>query len=395
MTQFDASASAVGHLHQMRWALLELLRAGRRDKTVRVSLETYDDIALIDGAGDLAAAKQIKHHHAPATLTDGSEDLWKTLRVWLASPRLRDANGPKLFLLTTASVATGSAVDKLTRENRAPDEAAGMLTALAKKLSGKSTSTGREAWLEATPAERTALLKRVTIVSDAPSADKTDDLLKEELATGVREEHMDLVLERLWGWWYQYALRILMAAGVETVSADQLYRRLHEIRDDFRGDSLPLDLSLLDVGESELESHLERPFVRQLEWIGVHSNNLRKAMVNYHRAYTQTAKWVMDGDLVEDDLRSFESELRDEWEIQFENMCDRLADEEPLTEGIKRRAGRELFNVLYDTNIVRIRASFSEHFLTNGARHMLADKGELGWHPDFRARVAELLGVVA
>lgn len=118
-------------------------------------------------------------------------------------------------------------------------------------------------------------------------------------------------------------------------------------------------------------------------------------MVNYHRAYTQTAKWVMDGDLVEDDLRSFERELREEWEIQFENMCDRLADEEVLTERVKRRAGRELFNALYDTNLVRIRASFSEHFLTNGARHMLADKGELGWHPDFRERVAELLGVVA
>ncbi|MGF9660177.1 ABC-three component system protein, partial [Pantoea agglomerans] len=97
----------------------------------------------------------------------------------------------------------------------------------------------------------------------------------------------------------------------------------------------------------------------------------------------------------EDDITSFEKELIEEWEIQFENMCDRLAYEEELTEARQRQAGRELFDLLYDTNKVRIRTSFTDHFLANGARHMLADRGELGWHPDFRARLATLLGVDA
>lgn len=393
MSKFDASASAVGHLHQLRMALLELLRAGRRDKTIRVSLETFDDIALLDEGGGVKSAKQVKHHASPATLADGSEDLWKTLRVWLSSPSLRDSNGPRLYLLTTASVRSGSAVALLTADSFKPEEAAERLTRLASALKGKATHSARAIWLEATPAERLGVLRRVLIITDSPDASGTDNLLREELATAVRDEHAELLIERLWGWWHQVALKVLMSADVQTISAEMLYRQLHLLRDDFRSDSLPLDISLADVEEAVIDSHLNRPFVQQLAWIGVHSNNLRRAVVNYHRAYTQTAKWVQDGDLVEDDLTSFEKEILEEWEIQFENMCDGLACEIELTETIKRRAGRELFNMLYDTNKVRIRASFTEHFLPNGARHMLADRGDLGWHPDFRARMAELLGV--
>lgn len=395
MSQFDASASAVGHLHQLRMALVELLRAGRRDKSIRVSIETYDDIALLDNQGTVQSATQVKHHGDPNTLTDGSEDLWKTLRVWLSSPRLRDASGPRLYLLTTSSVAAGSAVSKLTASNFKPEEAAEELSRLATSLKGKGTKVARQLWVDATPAERLGVLRRVLIIADGPDAARTDDLLREELATAVRDEHMELLIERLWGWWHQLALKVLLSEDVQTISADMLYGQLHTLRDDFRSGSLPLDLSLVNVDDVVIESHLDRPFVQQLEWIGVHTNNLRKAMVNFHRAYAQATKWVLDGDLVEDDITSFEKELIEEWEIQFENMCDRLAYEEELTEARQRRAGRELFDLLYDTNKVRIRTSFTDHFLANGARHMLADRGELGWHPDFRARMAALLGVDA
>ncbi|GAT74051.1 hypothetical protein MHM582_2552 [Microbacterium sp. HM58-2] len=395
MSKFDASASAVGHLHQLRWALLELLRAGRKDKTVRVSLETYDDIALLDADGSINVAQQIKHHGNPVALTDGSEDLWKTLRVWLSSARLRAETGPRLYLLTTATTSEGTAVDMLRAENFQPELAAAKLTELAATLVAKGTERARSQWLQTSAAERLEVLRRVTIITNAPRAENVDQVLREELATGVRDEHVDLLIERLWGWWYSVALKVLIADRVETISAEALYKQLHTLRDSFLADSLPLDLSLVEVEDADIEEHRARPFVRQLDWIGVHGHNLRKAMVNYHRAYTQTAKWVLDGDLVEEDLTAFEKDLLEEWEIQFENMCDRLAMSGVLTDLSKQLAGRELFNLLYDTNQIRIRSSFTESFLPNGSRHMLADRGELGWHPDFRVRMEELLGVRA
>lgn len=395
MSKFDASASAVGHLHQLRWALLELLRAGRKDKTIRVSLETYDDIALLSADGSIDAAQQVKHHGTPIALTDGSEDLWKTLRVWLSTARLRAETGPRLYLLTTATASAGSAVDMLTAQNFQPEVAAARLTELATSLTAKGTELAREQWLQASAAERLGVLRRVTIITNAPRAEDVDQVLREELATGVRDEHVDLLIERLWGWWYGVALKVLIANRVETISADILYRQLHTLRDSFLADSLPLDLSLVEIEDADIEEHRTKPFVHQLEWIGVHGTNLRKAMVSYHRAYTQTAKWVLDGDLVEEDLTTFEKELLEEWEIQFENMCDRLVMSGVLTDISKQIAGRELFNLLYDTNLIRIRSSFTEHFLPNGSRHLLADRGEMGWHPDFKTRLEELLRVPA
>ena len=43
----DASASALGFVHQMRLALYELLVSVKRDgdESVRVTLETFDDVA--------------------------------------------------------------------------------------------------------------------------------------------------------------------------------------------------------------------------------------------------------------------------------------------------------------------------------------------------------------
>ncbi|WP_144016093.1 ABC-three component system protein [Demequina sp. NBRC 110052] len=395
MSKFDASASAVGHLHQLHWALLELLRAGRKDKAIRVSLETYDDVALLRADGTLDTAEQVKHHQGDSTLTDGSPDLWKTLRVWLETPSLKDVSGPRLYLLTTASASEGSAVSFLTTEDHEPQAASELLTSLAETLTAEETKKGREAWLAATPAERLGVLQRVTIVTDAPHASETDQLLREELATAVRDEHADLLIERLMGWWHRITFKVLLAADVETISAGMLYNQIYSLRDEFLADALPVDLSLADVEDEIIEGLRSRPFVAQLGWVKVHGHNLRKAIVNYHRAYAQTSKWVQDGDLVEEDLTKFERDLIDEWEIQFENMCDQLELDGELTERDKVQAGRELFNSLYDANVVRIRATFAENFLTNGSRHILADRGDIGWHPDFKAKLEALLGVSA
>ena len=66
-------------MYQCELALLELLR--RNDPSLDVSIELLDDIAF---EGLQTTMLQTKLQITPGNLTDGSADLWKTLRVWSA-----------------------------------------------------------------------------------------------------------------------------------------------------------------------------------------------------------------------------------------------------------------------------------------------------------------------
>jgi len=82
-SQFDATASMLGYLYQVRLALLDSLRRLRRLGTFSVSIETLDDVAF-EKQGSPTELLQTKHHiDRQANLSDASPDVWKSLRVWV------------------------------------------------------------------------------------------------------------------------------------------------------------------------------------------------------------------------------------------------------------------------------------------------------------------------
>jgi hypothetical protein len=44
---------------------------------------------------------------------------------------------------------------------------------------------------------------------------------------------------------------------------------------------------------------------------------------------------------------------------------------------------------------ITVRARYNDAFFTRGKRHMLADEGRMGWHPNFHSRLQDLLQVAA
>ncbi|WP_157502033.1 ABC-three component system protein [Leucobacter celer] len=394
MSQFDASATALGFIYQFRWGLLDLLRAMRSDATRCLSIEDYDDIAQLNSDGQVLSASQLKHHDGVSPITDASPDLWKTLRVWLETPALRIDNGPLLYLITTSTVPEGSAAALLRNDQRDEKQACELLTQAATSYTAGSTKAGRNAWTNAEESVRLALVARIHIVDNNPKVGEVDRLIRQELSQTVRDEHMDHFVERLWGWWNEQCLKVLNTPGVATISAEKLRSKLHSLRDHYLEGSLPVDDTLAEITAEEVaEEHFGKPFVKQLEWIGIHGRNMQRALIDYHRAYAQTTKWLHDGDLVADDLSFYEKQLIDEWEIQFENACDRLDRSGEGGDEAKIEVGRTLFEKLYEMNNVVIRSGFTERFLTGGTRHVIANRGVIGWHPDFQERVRELLGV--
>ena len=196
-------------------------------------------------------------------------------------------------------------------------------------------------------------------------------------------------MQLLWGWWDAQA--VAMLRGLRTgVGVSEVSQKLNDLRDQFTLDRLPTTVALRDVDVDVVTAaYQDHPFVAQLDWINWPPLNLQRAIVDYFRAYTQTARWV-DEDLIGlDELQQFEDELVDEWQREFEFMQIDLGNN--ATEQAKQAAGTKLLRDLLDATEVRVRARYDDAFFAKGKRHELADSGRVGWHVDFEERVRSLL----
>jgi hypothetical protein len=115
-----AAASAVGYQYQTWWSLLEMLRTGPDRPDAVLTLEMHDDVAW-DVDGNPTELLQTKHHQEAArTLNDASDDIWRTLLVWLDTASPSDPAGPLLHLVSTDVAPVGGAAYSLRPDSGPP-----------------------------------------------------------------------------------------------------------------------------------------------------------------------------------------------------------------------------------------------------------------------------------
>lgn len=109
---FEASASAVGYLFQLRKALLFCVEQLRSGPDWSVAVEAGDDIEVSHEQG--RDFWQLKHRAPGTRITDAASDLWKSLRIWATEWTNHDhsADAPAFFLLTTADAPPGTDLER-------------------------------------------------------------------------------------------------------------------------------------------------------------------------------------------------------------------------------------------------------------------------------------------
>jgi hypothetical protein len=388
-----AAPNAVGYQHQTWWGLVELLRSAAQRPDAGITLELHDDVAW-ERSGSPTELLQVKHHQGDARpLTDTSTDVWRTLKVWMDEAAPGDASGPDLFLVTTQMSTGNSAMSMLRRGEEDPRTAQATLEAVARDSKAKATEVARQQFLELDESVRTTFISRIHVVDGSPHAEDVAEVVKQLLHWALPSGHKDLFLGLVWRWWDERALALLQGRE-RRVDATAAHAAINDIRDRFASENLPTLIELDEVEEEILSSeHAQHVFVQQMAWVRFPPVNLQKAIVDYYRAYTQTARWLSEDLIGIAELDRFERELIDEWQREFEWMLDDL-DDEP-DERAKQRAGKALLRDLLARTSVTVRARYNDPFFARGQRHILADRTEVGWHPDFRSRVEQLLHVDA
>ena len=135
----------------------------------------------------------------------------------------------------------------------------------------------------------------------------------------------------------------------------------------------------------------------QLREIGIASNRIRNAILDYYRAFEQRSAWARENLLVSGEMEEYEDRLVDEWsryrDVVFEDLDEESADAALLEAGkaLYRWADIESGNI----NTLRVRERVNEPYVLRGGFHILANTRPLPrvyWHPRFLRRVGKLLG---
>jgi len=392
--QFSAADSALGYLYQLRVALLWALRRLKVGSEFLVSLETLDDVTFELKGGTVEEVLQTKHHqNRQAALTDASEDLWKSLRVWFEGCVAKTIPlGTSLHLLTTGSANPGAIAAHLRSDNgRDVSAALKALEATAQSSTSQANAPAYAAFLQTAPGDRKKLIENVVVFDAAPTITALDSELKTEVFWAVERKFHDAFLAPLEGWWLRRCLKQLASADTaDRVLASEIEAQMSDLREQFKRDSLPIDDDLLtfDLDEATKTAHAESTFVRQLEIIAAGKRRISAAIRDYYRAFEQRSRWLRNDLILIGDLTQYEKRLTEEWELVFEAVRDELGT--TATEEAQQKAARGVLRWA-ESLLLPIRVGVTEPFVCRGSLHMLADEPRIGWHPMFRDRLSTLL----
>jgi hypothetical protein len=398
--KYSAGDQALGYLYQPRLALLRLLEL---PEDTTIFLEKDDDLDFVDKEGRKSLAS-LKHKAEGDHLTDLSTDFWKSIRIWLVRYKRdgRSASNQRFFLFTTGTVPDTSFLKAFLPTQGVMGEETRTLAEQAEEALGRSQSDliggiAKE-FNELTPAEKQDFLARILILDGSPRIEDIPETIKGGHMRPIRREHRNAVFERLEGWWNDEVIKLLTGNRDEGIFGFEVSDKLSALSEEYKQDNLPITFRGKEpAGEIDTEND-PRTFVVQLRQIGISSNRIRNAILDYYRAFEQRSEWARETLLVSGEIEDYEGRLVDEWSRYRDVVFEEL--DENSAEDVLLRAGRDLYmwadqqSGNYES--LRIRARVTEPYVTRGSFHILANAApepKVYWHPRFLDRLGLLLGV--
>ena len=402
---YSAAASLLGYIYQCRLALLESLKRLKSDPDIAVAIETLDDV-VFEKNGSPTEIIQVKHHISrKASLSNASTDLWKSIRIWcdLFREGLSNENSI-LCLMTTEESAEDSAAHHLRIEGRDIYKAETLLSQTSQTSVNESNKEGYKKFNSLKLEQRRALLERVYILDKSPLSKNLQIHLKEEIWGHCERRHGDQFLNYLEGWWIQRVVTGIDGTeltdpvtqrnapqnfqrkehNIQKITGQEIEAQLNSLREQFKSDSLPVhpEIQSADPDVTPFMSHV---FAKQLRLISLSENQVQRAAKNFYKAAEQRSRWVRESLLIDNDLEKYDDLLIEEWEIRFDQAKDSLPSS---TSDDQIALGKEVFRWVEADAHLPIRPTCHERFITRGSYQILADRMRVGWHPEFRARLA-------
>ena len=390
-SQFSASEPALGYLYQLRYALLQILRL---PEETTCFIEKDDDIDFTD-ADEGRILASLKHKAPGDTLTDLSPDFWKSVRIWLTDylKETKTTSPVTYFLFTTGKVQVGSLLSVFLPNTKLDEKLSERVTEVLKASTSKTIRKAKDL-LDQLPKEKWPdFFRRITIYDSQERIQDIPELIITEKLRTVRPQFRRPVHERLEGWWTNQCIELLAGRRKEPFRSSEVSEMLSSITEQFREDNLPIDFENAEPKEGVDPDSDDRYFVKQLRAIGLQSERLTRAILDYYRAFEQRGSWLRENVTLTGEIEKYDDRLVDEWarirEIVFEDF------EADSSEEVLRATGRKLLNNLSTSGHpnLRIRSEVTATYVAMGSYHILANEEapRVYWHPQFKERMIEIL----
>ncbi|MBE0459910.1 MULTISPECIES: ABC-three component system protein [Pseudoalteromonas] len=386
MSNHQAGFAKLGYLYQIRYALY---RAIEDTEAYYVKLEALDDVEV--KKKDEHELFQLKHHINKDNLNDKSVDLWKTIGIWAEQILKGNVSheGLKYYLATTSTITENSIASLLTKNGRDEAEALRMLDKAADEIKNKKLLKSISNYLKLSPKQKKVMCESMIIIANEDNSEEIVGKIKNRLELTVQSTFIDSLYEKLEGWWFNNVIAFLLGRK-DKLWRNEVVQKVLDLSYEYHPDTLPIDFEDLEMSNNEKEGFLGYQFVKQLELVGVGTERIHNAILDYYRAYNQRTKWVVDDLSIDYDISNYERRLKDDWTRFRLSVIDELEDAE---EKEIKKAGRKIFNWVETQADIRIRRKVSQRFIMVGSYHILANKTppSLGWHPDFVEKLKEII----
>lgn len=396
--KFAAGEQGLGYIYQGRFALLRLFELS--EDTV-VFLEKDDDVDFLDAKGRKTLGS-LKHKAVSDKLSDLSVDFWKSVNIWLNRYIKHgcEISNFQFFLFTTSKISKSSFLNRLSgyRHNDSEENTTLLedVEAVLGKTKSKTILPISVMFNKLSESQKEDFLERIQIFEECDRITDIPKIIRSEHMRSIRRENREAIFERLEGWWTEVVIDHLNGGRPEGISGNEVSDKLTNIAEEYTADNLPI--TFLDKSpEGEIDADADpRIFVRQLREIGVSPDRIRRAILDYYRAFEQRSAWARENLLISGEIEQYEERLADEWsrykDVIFEDLTDQSAEE------VLRKAGSELYKwAEFETGKIaalRIRKKVTEPYVVRGSFHILADgkpEPTVYWHPKFIERLSEVL----
>lgn len=390
-----AGPQALGYLYQAQYALYSLLTADSEE--TRLIMEGLDDVELQSASS--TQLQQLKHHISTkrrATLSNSSIDLWKTLRVWgdLLQKKAWDPLQTTLALITTAT-ASNSSIPSLLRADsiRNPDEALKQLVTLAATTPSKALKEPFKVFNSLTALQKKQLVQSIVVIDQSPNSQDLETPIKKQLRYSAPSTKVDHVYLHLLGWWYNKVAQQLNTKSTAPICWIDLKNQLDDIISQYQRDSLPIEFARAEPDKAFYAAQEGRMFVRQLDYLILHTDRVRFAITDYYRAFQQRTKWAGDGLLFDEELTNYEADLKEHWARYVARLKSHADFDGKLEEDAACRTfGLSVLDWMETANFsIRAAMPAKDEYVTRGSYHMLADEPDpaVYWHPKCLEKLAE------
>lgn len=389
-SQFSAAQQALGYSYQIRFALLQTMRL---PEDISCFIEKDDDVDFTDPEeGKILAS--LKHKAPGDSLSDLSPDFWKSVRIWVNYyiKNEMSAGNVSFFLVTTGSVAVGSLLEAFLPNALKSEDLTHKIADVLGKSTSKTILKTKELLYTLPQEEWLDFFRHITIFDNQQRIQNIPDMIREEKFRAIRPQFRIPVYERLEGWWNGECIDILCGQRKTPISGWEVSEKLASIAEFYQENNLPIDFEKAEPMEGVHPDLDQRYFVRQLRAIGLQSDRIRRAILDYYRAFEQRCVWVRESATLNGELERYDDRLVDEWDRLREIIFEELNDDSP--EEILQKTGRKLINQI-STNgnpNLRVRQGVTATFVTMGSYHMLANDRvpRVYWHPRFQERIEEI-----